>query len=678
VPTPAEETPRDESKQHENEAFDKASLRRASVKPAKPRTERDYLLNLRELLEDQILTGDGAMGTLLGERGVGFGHPYARANLSHPEMVARIHEEYLRAGASIVETNTFSANRFKLETHDLEARVREVNVAGAHLACKAVKEAGGVVALGAIGPLGRPLAPIGPVSEGEAREVFLEQAEALLEGGADALLLETFTDLSELRLAYEAVRSLGAPVLAYKTFVEDGETLAEGLPGRAAREISSWGVDLAGANCTVGPQRMVEIAGQMSAEAGPVAAFPNPGLPQLVGGQVRFRRNTHHFAEYGVKLAEAGARLIGGCCGTTPAHIHALSEALKDFRGDTRTFRTRVSVAERPKPPVLSSVPVSAFANKLRAGFAVTVEVDLPRGSDISSVVAAARRLKERGADAIDISDGARARLRMHPVAAARIVQEETGVEVVAHLSCRDRNLIGLQADLLGAAALGVKNILAVTGDPAQIGDYPEATSVFDTDSVGLVHVLSRMNAGEDLAGNPIGEPPGFLIGAAFNPTAEVLEEEVERLRRKVEAGAHAFWTQPVFEIGGLHRALEEIGDQHVRLLLGLMPLRSARQAEFLHHEVPGINIPRRVRERLAELSSEDAPRYGVEVAQGILAEAEPLVGGAYIMPPASSPDLAADVLEVLNPNASDLGLQASGKGVESSNPITRKRVPWS
>jgi methionine synthase / methylenetetrahydrofolate reductase(NADPH) len=500
------------------------------------------------------------------------------------------------------------------------------------------------------------------VSMDAAREVFLEQAQALLEGGADALLLETFTDLAELRLAYETVNSLGAQVLAYKTFVEDGETLAEGLPERAAREISSWGTVLAGANCTVGPQRMVEIIEQMSAGAdGPVAAFPNPGLPQLVDGQIRFSRDVVHFAEYGVKLAEMGARLIGGCCGSTPAHIYALSEALIDFRVEGRTPRRRVRVVEKVEQPPISSGPVSEFAGKLRAGFAVTVEVDLPRGNDIESVVEAARRLKERGVDAIDISDGARARLRMHPVAAARIVQDEAGIEVVSHISCRDRNIIGLQADLLGAAALGVKNILAVTGDPAQIGDYPEATSVFDTDSVGLIHILSRMNAGEDLAGNPVGEPPGFLIGASFNPTAEDLDAEVDRLRRKVEAGAHAFWTQPVFEIGALHKALEEIGDEEVRLLLGLMPLRSARQAEFLHNEVPGIDIPKHVRRRLAELSPEDAPRYGVEVAQGILAEAQPLVNGAYIMPPASAPELAGDVLE-----ASGIRHQASGKGAGS------------
>ena len=236
----------------------------------------------------------------------------------------------------------------------------------------------------------------------------------------------------------------------------------------------------------------------------------------------------------------------------------------------------------------------------------------------------------------------------MHPVAAARIVQEEAGIEVVSHLSCRDRNIIGLQADLLGAAALGVKNILAVTGDPAQIGDYPEATSVFDTDSVGLVHVLSRMNRGEDLAGNPIGEPPGFLIGASFNPTAEDLDEEIRKLHRKVEAGAHAFWTQPVFEMEALENALWRIGDEGVCILLGLMPLRSARQAEFLHHEVPGIHIPRRVREKLAALSPEDAPKYGVEVAQELLAKAQYLVGGAYIMPPASAPELAGDVVEAI------------------------------
>jgi methionine synthase / methylenetetrahydrofolate reductase(NADPH) len=609
-------------------------------------------LDLRELLADRILVGDGAMGTLLGERGVGFGHPYARANLSHPDMVASIHAEYLRAGASVIETNTFSANRYKLEIHDLEDCVRQVNVEGARIARRAADSGTSderALVLGAIGPLGRPLTPIGPVSPDEAREVFLEQAEALLEGGADALLLETFIDLAELRLAYDAVRPLGAPVLAYKTFVEDSETLAEGLPEWAAREISSWGVDLTGANCTVGPQRMVSIAEQMSAGTGPVAAFPNPGLPQLVGGSIRYNRDVRHFAKYGIKLAEAGARVIGGCCGTTPAHIHALSEALRGFQVGGRVTRRRISVAEKEERPRISSGPVSGFAERLRTGFAVTVEIDLPRGNDIRSVVEAARRLKRRGVDAVDISDGARARLRMHPIAAAKIVQDEAAIEVVAHVSCRDRNIIGLQADLLAAAALGVRNILAVTGDPAQIGDYPEATSVFDTDSVGLIHVLSRMNAGEDLAGNPVGEPPGFLIGASFNPTAEDLGPEVDKLRRKVEAGAHAFWTQPIFELGALERALEEIDDLGVCLLLGLMPLRSARQAEFLHHEVPGINIPWRVRNKLAELSAEDAPRYGVEVAQNLLVKAKPLVGGAYVMPPASAPDLAGEVIEAIS-----------------------------
>jgi methionine synthase I (cobalamin-dependent)/5,10-methylenetetrahydrofolate reductase len=609
--------------------------------------------NLRELLEARVLVGDGAVGTLLGERGVGFGHPYARANLSHPHMVSEIHLQYLRAGADVIETNTFAANRFKLENHDLEERVGEVNAEGARLA----REAAGTVAgtgdrafvLGAIGPLGRPLAPIGPIGPEAARSVFQEQAEALLVGGADAILLETFTDLFELRLAYEAVGALGAPVLAYKTFVEDGETLEEGLPGRAAREISSWGADLTGANCTVGPQRMVEIVGQMAEEAGPVAALPNPGLPQIVGGHIRFQSDVDHFAGYGVKLAEAGARLIGGCCGTTPAHVGALAAALRGFRVDSRSKRRRAGVVGRAGQKEVSREPASEFAERLRSGFAVTVEVDLPRGNAITQVVEAARRLKECGVHAIDISDGARARLRMHPVAAARIVQDEAGIEVVAHISCRDRNIIGLQADLLGAAALGVKNILAVTGDPAQIGDYPEATSVFDTDSVGLVHVLTRMNRGEDLAGNPIGEPPGFLVGASFNPTAEDLDLEIGKLHRKVEAGAHAFWTQPVFEIGVLENALERIGDDGVCILLGLMPLRSARQAEFLHHEVPGIDIPEDVRERLATLSAEDAPKYGVEVAQKLLAEAQPLVGGAYIMPPASAPDLAGDVLEAIS-----------------------------
>ncbi|MGI9049992.1 MAG: bifunctional homocysteine S-methyltransferase/methylenetetrahydrofolate reductase, partial [Rubrobacteraceae bacterium] len=447
-------------------------------------------LNLRDVLESRILIGDGAMGTLLHERGVGFDHPYSRANLTHPGLVSSVHEEYIRAGADVIETNTFAADRLRLSSHNLEDSVRQINTSGARLAREAADNIanGGekALVLGAIGPLGRSLAPVGSLTPEEAKEIFSEQAGALLEGGADAILLETFTDLRELRLAFDAVKTLGAQVLAYKTFVEDGETLAEGLPSRVAREVSGWEVELFGANCTVGPQRMLGIVEQMSAGAGPVAAFPNPGLPQLIDGQIRYRQDVDHFAAYGVKLAEAGARLIGGCCGTTPNHVKALSEALRDFAPPKKTARATSVTVERERKAEVQAEPESEFARKLETGFAVTVEVDLPRGHDISGVVEASRRLKERGADAIDISDGARARLRMHPVAVARIVQEEVGIEVVAHISCRDRNIIGLQADLLSAAALGVKNILAVTGDPAQIGDYPEATSVFDTDAIGL------------------------------------------------------------------------------------------------------------------------------------------------------------------------------------------------
>ncbi len=610
--------------------------------------------NLRDNLESRVLIGDGAMGTLLHDRGIGYEHPYVRANLTHPDLVSSVHEEYLRAGAGLIETNTFAADRLRLATHNLEDSVAEINAAGARLARKAVDDTanGGekALVLGAIGPLGRQLEPVGSLTADEARGVFSEQAEALLDGGADAILLETFTDLRELRLAFDAIKALGAQVIAYKTFVEDGETLAEGLPAKVAREVSGWDVELFGANCTVGPQRMLGIVEQMSAAIGPVAALPNPGLPQLIDGRIRYRQDVEHFATYGVKLAEAGARLIGGCCGTTPAHVRALSEALRDFVPEKKTVRNTNVTVERERAEVQAE-PDSEFAKKLETGFTVTVEVDLPRGHDISGVVEASRRLKEWGADGIDISDGARARLRMHPVAVARIVQEQVGIEVVAHISCRDRNIIGLQADLLSATALGVKNILAVTGDPAQIGDYPEATSVFDTDAIGLVHILSRMNKGEDLGGNSIGEPPGFLIGTAFNPTAEDLDAEIGKLRRKVDAGAHAFWTQPVFEIGALEYALEKLEkrDLHPRLLLGMMPLRSARQAEFLHHEVPGINIPKEVRQKLAELSTEDAPKYGVEVAQNLLSKAQPLVNGAYIMPPASAPELAGDVMEAIS-----------------------------
>lgn len=611
-----------------------------------------------ERMEGRVLIGDGAMGTLLGERGVGFKHPYDRANLSDPDLVRSLHEEYIRAGADLIETNTFSANGVKLGGYKLEEKVREINVEGARLARKAVDEAPAngekPAVLGAIGPLGKPLAPVGQISHEEAGRVFQEQAEALAEGGVDALLLETFTDLTELRIAYETARELGLPILAYKTFVEDGERLADGLPVKVAREMAEWGVELVGSNCTVGPQRMVSIIEQMSQEIGPVAAMPNPGLPQIIDGTIHYRRDVGHFAEYSVKLAEAGARLIGGCCGTTPEHTKAIKDALRDF--DVGKTETRGSVVVKEKEVEEEEIgvePVSEFAQRIEDGFAVTVEVDLPRGNDITEVVEASRSLKERGVHAIDISDGARARLRMHPVAVAKIVQDEVGIEVVAHICCRDRNTIGLQSDLLSAAALGVHNILAITGDPPLIGDYPEATGVFDTDAIGLVHILAQMNKGRDLAGNSITRAPGFLIGAAFNPTAEDLPAEVQKLKRKIDAGAHAFWTQPVFELDDLERATEEIEaaglTEDAKILLGLMPLRSAKQAEFLHHEVPGINIPAPVRKRLAELSPEDAPKYGVEVAQNLLVEAKPLVNGAYIMPPASAPELAGDVVEAMS-----------------------------
>lgn len=503
---------------------------------------KEKSLDLREKLDGRVLVGDGAMGTLLADRASN------RANIVHAGLVRDLHREYLRAGARVIETNTFSANRVKLASHNLEEEMREINVAGARLAREATSilpRGEEAFVLGAIGPLGRPLAPVGTILPDEARDFFAEQAEALLEGGADVLLLQTFTDLEELRIAYETVSAFGTSVLVYKTFIEDGERLAEGLPARVAREISSWGSNgsgpaLIGTNCTVGPQRMLGVIEQMVAEIGPVAAYPNPGLPQLIGGVIRYNQDVDHFAEYGMKLAQAGAGLVGGCCGTTPTHVKALAEVLRDFEpngGSARqTQASSLKVIEKT-----AAEPVTAFAEKLRTGFAVTVEVDLPRGQDISGVVEAAKSLKERGVHAIDISDGARARLRMHPVTVAKIVQDQAGIEVVAHLSCRDRNIIGLQSDLLGAAALGVKNILAITGDPPRIGDFPEATGVFDTGAVGLVHMLNRFNHGEDLAGNSIGEPPGFLIGAAFNPTAEDLGPEIEKLRQKVEAGAHAF-----------------------------------------------------------------------------------------------------------------------------------------
>lgn len=607
--------------------------------------------SLQGLLDQGIVVADGAMGTILQEQGIPFEHPYPYANVTHPDVVQDVHAAYVRAGARIVETNTYGANRLKLALSRLEDRVWEINQRGAELARRAAGD--GALVAGAIGPLGKPLKPVGLVEPEAARAAFEEQAGALLAGGVDLFILETFADLEELRIAVEAVRSLSdLPIVAQKTFIEDAETLAEGLPQRVVSAVRAWGVAAVGANCTVGPQRMLQIVRGMAEAGGAVlSAMPTAGLPQLVDGAMTYDATPDYFARYGRLLAEAGAHIIGGCCGTTPAHIQALAEAVRGIAPRPRdTRRTAVLVAEpgvKARPAV--EVRRSRLAEKVGRKYIVTVELDLPRGLDLSKVFEGASSLRAKGADCIDISDGARARLRMNPMVVSHLIQDKAGIEVMMHFSCRDRNLLAIQSDLLGAHALGLRNILAITGDPAQIGDYPTATSVFDVDSIGLVRILRQMNEGVDLAGNTIKEPTGFFIAVAFNPLATDRKKELDRLRQKVDEGAQLIYTQPIFELSVLEFAVGEAERLRTPLLVGILPPRNSRHAEFLHNEVPGILIPDAIRRRLAALPEEEARRFGIEAAQAFLREARPMTAGVYLMPPFGSHVVAEEVLKALD-----------------------------
>lgn len=602
------------------------------------------IVKLVEALERSVLLGDGANGTLLAQKGF-TRQPYDLANLLAPDLVREGHQEYFDAGSDFVETNTFEANRIRIG--ELNFDIHDLNFQGAKLA----REAAGPVrfVLGAIGPCGKPLAPIGSITEGEAYDAFREQAAALAEGGVDGFLLETFIDMDELRIAVEAVRSASdLPIIVSKAYIEDGEALSEGLPARCGTEMADFGVMAIGANCVVGPQRMVDIVRQLSESTDlPILAFPTPGLPQLVKGAVTYDTSPEYFAKATARLIEEGARIIGGCCGTTPDHIRMLRQII-DSGTLKKKARTTARVITKEKAPLEESKPTE-LSEKLGKKFVVTVELDLPRGLNVDKVLHGARSLKIRGADLIDISDGARARLRMNPLSISTLIQNQVGIEVMMHFACRDRNLLAVQADLLGAHALGVRNILAVTGDPANIGDYPSATSVYDVDAIGLVRILNRFNDGIDMAGYSVGVKCAFTIAIAFNPLAQDWSQEMDRLKRKADAGAHLVYTQPIFEKEAADKAIEQCKRLGLPVLIGVLPLRNARHAEFMHNEVPGIEIPGWLRAKMAQAPDDEcALEIGIEEAQRLAHGLKSDAQGLYLMPPFGNHQIAERVIEAV------------------------------
>lgn len=600
-------------------------------------------MTFREALESRrVLVGDGANGTLLASFGF-VERPYDLANLSAPALVAKAHQAYFDAGADFVETNTYMANRLRLpEGSD----AFEINRRGAEIACSVAPPDRFV--LGAIGPAGKMVAPIGTVSEAEYFEAIREQAFGLVAGGVHGFFLETFEHLHELKIAVAAVKSVSdLPIIASKIYLEDGEALAEGLPLAATREIEGFEVAAVGANCAVGPQRMLDIVRMMAETTTlPVVAFPTPGLPQLVKGLVTYDANPTYFAQAAGRLVEAGATIVGGCCGTTPDHIRELRRVV-DAGIERKLQRTTQMKSPRASVPIPESTP-SRLAQRLGSSFTVTVEMDVPRGLNLEKLIAGVREMQKIGVDNINISDGARARLRMNPTAVSAILQRETGVEVTMHVACRDRNLLALQADLLGARALGIQNILAVTGDPANIGDYPSATSVFDIDSIGLCRILSRFNQGIDLAGNSVGQKCGFTIAAAFNPVAADMDTELDRLRRKVDAGAQVVFTQPLFSVADADVCVEMGAKAGIPVFVGVLPLRNPRHAEFMNNEVPGISIPPALMAAMSSASDADALEVGVAAAQELSSHIRKIAAGLYLMPPVNGHAIAARVLEAV------------------------------
>ena len=637
-------------------------------------------------LSEGILLADGAMGTFLYDKGIPFDRSFDALNLTEPSLIQSVHREYIRAGAEVIETNTFGANRFRLAAHGVTDPPRQVNRAGAQIARNAREEVGEpVFVAGAIGPLGKPVAPLGTIPRDEALAAYREQAEGLVEGGVDLLIVETQTDLQEALLAVDAVRSVTAdlPLVVEMTYTEDGRTLHGTYPEDAVRALTAKAVDVIGANCSVGPNELLEIVERYARKsARPIAVMPNAGLPRLVNGRFLYLSSPEYFADYAVRFAAAGARLIGGCCGTTPAHVRRMRDALARKRerlnaagltgapsartgeGDGasgHTPRGAVTVdpeRERPRATVEESAPAgdpalrSRLAGKIaRREFVVSVEVDPPRGIRPRKMIEGATLLKSSGVDMINVADSPMARVRMSSIALATMIQSQVGIETILHFTCRDRNLMGIQSDLMGAHALGIRNILALTGDPPRAGDYPNTTAVFDVDSIGLIRVLGQLNAGVDLGGNSIGEPTRFVIGCAVNPSAENFDQELERFRAKVEAGAEFAMTQPLYELSTLTRFLEAVPKPRIPVLLGLLPLQSHRHAEFLHNEVPGIVIPDPARKAMREAGDRGID-VGIEMCLDLLVEARALVEGAYLMPSFGRYEVVARVVEAVVPGA--------------------------
>lgn len=616
--------------------------------------KRDILQRIRE--SSSPLLCDGAMGTMLNSRGIGFDHCFDELNLSHPALVGEIHRAYIDAGADIIETNTFGANRYKLGTAGLEDQLVEINRAGVDLARRVVMASYKQVSIaGSVGPLGVRLAPFGRVKPEHAQEVFSEQIGVLVEAGVELLILETFSDLYEIGSAVEAARQVcDLPVVASMTFTRDDRTLLGDSPRKVARVLSEMGADVIGVNCSGGPAQIYRILVQMQEilPDGKFSAQPNAGWPEQVGGRIMYPANPDYFAEYAMAFCNLGVVIIGGCCGTTPNHIHAMREAL-----DTVTEGCGPTLAELHMPTQRSFEiepvePRSQMAMKLGEGkFVIAVEMDPPRGLSTHKLHAGASLLAEAGTDVINVADSPMARMRMSPWAVCDLIQRRVGIETTLHFPTRGRNLLRVQGDLLAAHALNIRNVFVVMGDPTEVGDYPDAMDDYDLVPSGLIRLIKcNFNLGIDHAGTDIGQPTSFFVGCALNLCPQDPDREMRNLKRKLDAGADFVLTQPVYEPQVAGAFIQEFEQQYgpigASILVGVLPLFSNRHVLFLDNEVPGIVIPAEMKKRIKE-AGQDAPKEGVRISVELIEQMRSWANGVYLMPQFNRFDLAAEIVEL-------------------------------
>ena len=610
---------------------------------------------VREALKSRVLLVDGAMGTELYAKGVFINRCFDELNIAAPQMVKEVHEAYVKAGAEVVETNTFGGNRARLAAFGLAEKLVAINQAGVRLAKEAAGEAAYVA--GAIGPLGVRIEPLGEMSFAEARAIFREQAAALYEAGVDLFILETFTQLSELREAIFGVREAAGEdivVVAQVTVSDDGNMRDGTAPEAFMAQLNEWPADVIGLNCSVGPKSALEVVERMvGLTAKPVSAMPNAGYPMKVEGRNMYLCSPEYMTQYARRFLQAGVKMIGGCCGTTPAHIKEIRSEVRSLQPGLGTQPVLIT-EKAEKPQAMPKVPVaekSSLGKKLAEGkFVAFVEILPARGIDPAKEIAGAKLCKDAGIDVINVPDGPRASARLSAMVTCRKIQEEAGIEAVLHFCCRDRNILSIQSELLGAHAMGVRNLICITGDPPRMGTYPDATAVFDVDSIGLVNIVNNVNQGLDIGGNAMGSQTALLIGVGANPGALNMDEEMRRFDWKMQAGAEYVVTQPVFDLNLLEQFMRRVEHYKVPVVAGIWPLTSYRNAEFMVNELR-VPVPEEYMERMRACDNAERARVeGVKIAQEMVARCRPLVAGVQLSAPFGRYAMAIEVADAIGP----------------------------